>query len=88
MIYVLDASLTDEDKEKFREKFSEIVTSNGGNVVSVDKWGTKKLSYTINYKNDGDYNVMTFEADGAVVKELERISDLSTEVIRRMITKK
>ena len=54
----------------------------------MDKWGVKKLAYPINYKNDGDYTVMTFEADGAAVKELERISDLSSDVLRRMITVK
>lgn len=88
MIYILDASITDEAKEAFGKKFEDIVKSKGGNVVSVDKWGVKKLAYPINYKNDGDYTVMTFEADGAAVKELERVSDLSSEVLRRMITAK
>lgn len=88
MIYILDASLTDEAKEAFGKKLEDVVTSKGGNVVSVDKWGVKKLAYPINYKNDGDYSVMTFEADGGAVKELERISDLSSEVLRRMITVK
>ena len=88
MIYILDATLTDEAKEAFGKKFADVVTSKGGNVVSVDKWGVKKLAYPINYKNDGDYTVMTFEADGAAVKELERVSDLSSEVLRRMITVK
>jgi len=88
MIYVLDASLADEANEAFAKKFEDIITSKGGKVVSVDKCGVKKLAYPINYKTDGDYNVMTFEADGTAVKEIERISDLSTEVLRRMITVK
>lgn len=88
MIYVLDTALSDEAKEAFAKKFEDVITSKGGNVVSVDKWGTKKLAYPINYKTEGDYSVMTFEADGSVVKELERISDLSVEVLRRMITVK
>ena len=88
MIYILDAAAAEEAKEAIAKKFADVVTSAGGNVLSVDKWGVKKLAYPINYKNDGDYTVMTFEADGAVVKELERISDLSSEVLRRMITVK
>jgi len=88
MIYILDAALSDEAKEAFGKKLEDVITSKGGNVVSVDKWGVKKLVYPINYKSDGDYTVMTFEADGTVVKELERISDLSSEVLRRMITVK
>ena len=86
MLYVLDASLTDEAKESFVSKFEAIVSDNGGKVVSTDKWGVKKLAYPINYKNDGYYVLMTFEAEAAVVKELDRVAGLSTEVLRRMIT--
>ena len=88
MIYVLDTSVADEAKEAFGKKFEDVVLSKGGKVVSVDKWGVKKLAYPINYKTDGEYFVMTFEADGSAVKELERISDLSVEVLRRIITVK
>ena len=88
MIYVLESTLTDEVKESFQKKFEGVITSAGGSVVSVDKWGVKKLAYPINYKNDGEYVLMTFEADGTVVKELDRVAGLSTEVLRRLITVK
>lgn len=88
MLYVLDAAISDEAKEEFVQKFENIVANNGGKVVSTDKWGAKKLAYPINYKSDGWYALMTFEADGAVVKELDRIAGLSVEVLRRMITVK
>jgi len=87
-LYVLDSALTDEVKENFQKKFEDVVTSKGGNVVSVDKWGVKKLAYPINYKTDGEYVLFTFEADGTVVKELDRIAGLSAEILRRMITVK
>ena len=88
MLYVLDAAISDEAKEAFVQKFESIVSNNGGKVVSTDKWGNKKLAYPINYKSDGWYALMTFEADGAVVKELDRLAGLSVEVLRRMITVK
>lgn len=88
MIYAVDATLSDEAKQALQKKFEDIIVSNGGSVTSVDKWGVKKFAYPINYKTEGDYSVISFEADGAVCKELERISDLSVEVLRRMITKK
>lgn len=88
MLYVLDMAISDEEKEAFVSRFENIVTANGGTVVSTDKWGAKKLSYPIKYKTDGWYALMTFEAEGAVVKELDRIAGLSAEVLRRMITVK
>ncbi len=88
MIYVLDTAVADEAKEAFGKKLEDFITSKGGSVVSVDKWGVKKLAYPINYKNDGDFVLLTFEADGAVVKELDRVAGLTTDVLRRMITVK
>ncbi len=88
MLYVLDAALADEAKESFVTRFESIVADNGGKVISTDKWGVKKLAYPINYKTNGYYVLMTFEAEAPVVKELDRIAGLSAEVLRRMITKK
>ena len=88
MLYVLDNAISDEEKEAFVKKFEGVVTAAGGNVVACDKWGSKKLAYPINYKNDGYYVLMTFEAEGSVVKELDRVAGLATEVLRRVITTK
>ena len=88
MLYVLDAAISDEAKEKLVAKFENIVSNDGGKVVSTDKWGVKKLAYPIHYKSDGYYVLMTFEAESAVVDELDRVAGLSAEVLRRMITKK
>ncbi|MCH5147178.1 MAG: 30S ribosomal protein S6 [Clostridiales bacterium] len=88
MLYVVDSSVADEAKDAIQKKFEDVVTSANGTVVSVDKLGVKKLAYPINYKTDGNYVVFTFEAEGAVVKELDRIAGLTLEVLRRMITVK
>ena len=88
MLYVLDATLTDEGKEAFAKKFEDIVVDSNGKVVSTDKWGVKKLAYPIKYKHEGFYVLMTFESDGSAVKELDRVAGLSSEVLRRVITVK
>ena len=88
MLYVVDSSVADEAKDGIQKKFEDVVTSANGSVVSVEKMGVKKLAYPINYKNDGNYVLFTFEAEGSVVKELDRVAGLTLEVLRRMITVK
>ena len=88
MLYVLDSALADEARDAFVKKFEDVVTAANGEVVSTDKWGVKKLAYPINYKNDGFYVLMTFKAEGSVVKELDRVAGLSSEVLRTLITAK
>ncbi len=89
MLYILDNSISDEEKEASVQKFVSIIESFNGKVLTSDKWGTKKLAYPIDFKNEGYYGVITYEAeDGSSVKELNRVAGISAEVLRVMITKK
>lgn len=87
MLYLLNNDATDEAKNAEIEKYENVVKSMNGAVVSTDKWGTKKLAYPIKFKNEAYYVLMTFEADGQVVNELDRVAGIDSEVLRRMITK-
>lgn len=87
MLYLLNNDATDEAKAAEIEKYENIVKSMNGAVVSTDKWGAKKLAYPIKFKNEAYYVLMTFEADGQVVSELDRVAGIDSEVLRRMITK-
>ena len=87
MLYILDASLTDEAKEAIIVKFEDLVKNNGGVVEKTDRWGVKKLQYPINYKSEGFYVLMTFEAAKTLVVEIKRIVGITDGIIRRLITK-
>lgn len=87
MLYLLNSEMTEEAREAEIKKYADIVASMGGVVESTDKWGVKKTAYPINYKTDAFFVLMMFTAEGAVVAELDRIAGLSSDVLRRMITK-
>ena len=87
MLYILDNALTDEAKEEIVKKFEGLVVSNGGKIEAIDRWGVKKLQYPINYKNEGYYVLMTFEAEKTLVVEIKRIAGITDGIIRRLITK-
>ncbi len=87
MLYLIDASMAEEAREALISKFEDTVKNLGGTVVSTDKWGVKKTAYPINYKSEAFYVLMTFEADGSSIKELDRIAGITDGVMRRMITK-
>ena len=88
MLYILDASLSDEAKENIVKKFEDLVTKNGGSVEQTDRWGVRKLQYPINYKSEGYYVLMTFEAEKTLVVEIKRIAGITDGIIRRLITKR
>ena len=88
MLYVIDGAATDEAKEAIVSKFENLVTTNGGTVEAIDKWGSRKLAYEIDYKSEGYYVLMTFEAEPSFIKELDRVAGITESVIRRFITVK
>ena len=87
MLYILDASLTDEAKEDIIKKVEGLVSNNGGVIEKTDRWGLRKLQYPINYKSEGYYVLMTFEAAKTLIEEIKRVIGITDGVIRRLITK-
>ena len=88
MLYILDASLTDEVRDSIIQKVEDLVTKNGGSIEKTDRWGVRKLQYPINYKSEGYYVLMTFEAEKTLVVEIKRIIGITDGIIRRLITKR
>ena len=88
VLYILDSKVEGAQKDALIEKFSALVTDNGGEVEGVDKWGDRKLAYPINYKTEGYYVLMNFTAKPEFPQELERQMRIADEVIRYMVVKK
>ena len=58
-----------------------------GEVEKIDKWGVKRFTYPINFKNEGFYVLMTFTASPELPKEIERQMGISDAVYRFMTTR-
>ena len=86
VLYILAPGLDEAEINAQVDKFSKLVTDNGGEA-EVNKWGLKKLAYPINFKNDGYYVLMTFTANPEFLAELERQMRISDSVMRFLVTK-
>ena len=71
----------DEACEAVVAKFEKLITAN-------DRWGKRRLAYEIQDLNEGIYVLVTFQADAAAVKELDRVMKITDEVLRHMIIRK
>ncbi|HIU91098.1 MAG TPA: 30S ribosomal protein S6 [Candidatus Fimimonas merdipullorum] len=88
LLYIIDNDLSDEAKENLVAKISAVVTDNGGTVDGVDKWGTRKLAYPINYKSEGYYVLVNFTAPATLPSEVERVLRITDGVVRFLVVKK
>jgi small subunit ribosomal protein S6 len=81
-MFIVRPDVAEEDADKLIAGFSATVTGGGGVVKSVEKMGRRKLAYMVRKFNDGNYVLMTIEAGGPVVLELERRLRVTEPVIK------
>ncbi|MBQ6257040.1 MAG: 30S ribosomal protein S6, partial [Clostridia bacterium] len=67
--------------------FNDLITGNGGSVDKVEEWGKRRLAYAIDYKTEGYYVLVNFQAEAELPKELERNLQISDSVIRYQVIK-
>lgn len=87
MLFIIDNGIDDEAKDAVVDKYTGVIESLGGSVSMVDKWGTRKYAYPINYKTEGYYVLVQFEADPTVPAELDRQMRINENVVRQLITR-
>ena len=82
VMYIVRPDAAEEDLDKLIAGFEGTVTTGGGTVRSTEKMGRRRLAYTVRKFNDGNYVLMTIDADGPLVAELERRLRVSEPVIK------
>jgi small subunit ribosomal protein S6 len=82
VMFIVRPDVADEDLDKLIAGLSQTVTNGGGTVRSTEKLGKRKLAYMVRKFNDGNFVLLTVDADGALVAELERRLRVSEPVIK------
>jgi small subunit ribosomal protein S6 len=81
-MFIVRPDAVEEDVDKLIAGFATTVTNGGGTIKTTEKMGRRKLAYMVRKFNDGNYVLLTIEANGAVVAELERRLRVSEPVIK------
>ena len=84
VVYIIDPTLSEEQTAALVAKFKTLAEQNGSNV-EVEEWGSRKLAYPINFKNDGYYVLMTFTSEPSFPRELDRILGITDGIMRSLI---
>ena len=82
VMFIVRPDVIDEDVDKLIAGFEATVTNGSGTVKSIEKMGRRKLAYTVRKFNDGNYILLTVEAEGGLIAELERRLRVSEQVIK------
>ncbi len=80
--FILEPGLDEVRVNEEVDKVSGWITEMGGQVLEVQRWGKRRLSYEIHKKRDGIYTLILHDSPGPVVREVERRMRLDESVLR------
>ena len=87
LLYIIDNSIEEEAREAVIEKLNNVVTGLNGTIENVEKWGTRKLAYPINYKNEGYYVYMRVALPMNEVDAMSKLLNITDGVIRHQFVR-
>ncbi|MEI7674300.1 MAG: 30S ribosomal protein S6 [bacterium] len=75
------------DLEKATNKVEKIFKDNGAKIGKLDNWGKKKLAYNIKKHDHAIYLFYTLEIPALNVIKIEKILNITEEVLRFIIVR-
>ncbi|MEE1280433.1 MAG: 30S ribosomal protein S6 [Oscillospiraceae bacterium] len=86
-VLVVDNSIGEEAVKAVVEKFSNLIAANG-TIENTDEWGVRKFAYPINDMTEGYYVLFNFESDPKFPAELDRVCNITDEILRSLVISK
>lgn len=84
LLFIIDPEVEEEARASVIERIKGVIQEEG-EIEAIDEWGTRKLAYEINKKNEGYYVKINFKSGPEVPRELTRVIGITESIIRHLI---
>jgi small subunit ribosomal protein S6 len=84
VVVIFDATLEEEAIRPVLDRATASVTRDGG-TVNTDRWGKRRFAYELKHRWEGNYVLLSFNAEPTAVAELDRVLYLADEVLRHKV---
>jgi small subunit ribosomal protein S6 len=82
---ILNAAISDEEADAAVTRIKDLITGQGGEVLKVDVWGRRKLSYEIKKQKKGLYVLLFYKAPASTIRKLEELFKVFDTVVKYII---
>ena len=72
IMFIVSPTAAEEDIDKINGQIEGVITAGGGKADKIEKLGKRRLAYLVKKFREGSYVLFTIQADGAIVREVER----------------
>lgn len=86
-VVIINPGLEDVAIKALLQKFTDLINTDG-KVESINEMGMRKLAYEIKKQKEGYYAVINFEANPALIAELERVYRITDTVLKFIVVRK
>lgn len=84
LMYIIQPAIEEDAKKALVERFQEILTSNGAEIIEAKEWGKRRLAYEINDLREGYYQIVKVTADSKAIDEYTRLANINEDIIRHI----
>lgn len=86
--FILNPEVSEEQTRAILNRVEQIVATHGGQIMRVNQWGRKRLSYPIEHHRDGNYIFLDMILTPETVAELDRTLRVSEDVLRHLMKRR
>lgn len=87
LVLVLPGNLEKNSLSTLEANLKKILTTIKAKVIKAEDWGVKKMAYPIKKTDLGQYLFWEIEIDQSKIKELHRLLNFETKLLRYMLLK-
>lgn len=86
LAYIADPDLDQEGLEALEARVIGWIEAADGVVGEIDRWGKRKLAYSIKHKSEGVYTIVSAEMQPDSSAKIEQDLRINEQILRYMIT--
>jgi len=87
MVYIVSPRLSSDEAERATAWVDGLIRQGGGELLSTDVWGRRRLAYPIKHQFEGTYVYSTFRLDAQSTRRIESELALSEDVLRHLMVR-
>ena len=85
LMYIIQPAIEEDAKKALVERFQEILTSNGAEIIEAKDWGKRRLAYDINDFKEGFYQIVRVNSTDQATNEFDRLAKINDDIIRYIV---
>ena len=86
-VYIIHPAIQEGRLNDIITKVHNKISKLKGEILYIENWGKKKLSYAIDKQKYGTYIMCQYTIDGQAVKEISEELELNSNILRYLISK-